>query len=590
MAAVLMLSVAVAGTASEEKLFYEDRADIPEPYRWDLDLIFEDLDTWEAAYAKVEQRLPELAAFKGRLGESADVMLEATELLFGIARNMEDVYVYAFQWQSTDTRNADANAYVGRAQSLYAAFGQATAFFEPEIVQLPDETIAAYLEDPRLATYAHVIDNVLRTKAHTRSQEVEEVLAGSALLQGAPNRAYGFLKDSDTEWPMIKGVDGEDEQVVEGLYYTYLSNQDRRYRKDAALAIFSTFEKYANTYSATYNGLLQKDVWLAKVRNYESALDMELNQTNVPASVVETLVSTVHDNLDALHAYVDLRSKVMGLDKVHIYDLYVSMVPDAEATYTYDEGWALAMEFWKETFGEEYAAVAERGQKERWVDVYPNAGKRSGAYSYGTYNSVPYLFLNWGGTFSDVSTLVHEMGHSIHSYLANQNQPYHDADYSLSWPRSPRWDPSRCSSSGCSRATPTRPSGWRCSTPGSTRSSAPSCGRSSSTSSSTPPTSWPPKANPLPRNPWAKSGAICGSSTTATERLWTKNTVPAGRGFRTSTAPTTSGSTPPALPPARPLPDASVQATRRPHRTISRRSSSAAASIRWTPSNEPEST
>jgi oligoendopeptidase F len=431
MAAVLMLSVAVAGTASEEKLFYEDRADIPEPYRWDLDLIFEDLDAWEAAYAKVEQRLPELAAFKGRLGESADVMLEATELLFGIARDMEDVYVYAFQWQSTDTRNAEANAYVGRAQGLYAAFGQATAFFEPEIVLLPDETIAAYRSDPRLAAYEQVIDNVLRTKAHTRSQEVEEVLAGSALLQGAPNRAYGFLKDSDTEWPMIKGVDGEDEQVVEGLYYTYLSNQDRRYRKDAALAIFSTFEKYANTYSATYNGLLQKDVWLAKVRNYESALDMELNQTNVPASVVETLVSTVHDNLDALHAYVDLRSKVMGLDKVHIYDLYVSMVPEAEVTYTFDEGWALAMEFWKETFGEEYAAVAERGQKERWVDVYPNAGKRSGAYSYGTYNSVPYLFLNWGGTFSDVSTLVHEMGHSIHSYLANQNQPYHDADYSL---------------------------------------------------------------------------------------------------------------------------------------------------------------
>jgi oligoendopeptidase F len=158
---------------------------------------------------------------------------------------------------------------------------------------------------------------------------------------------------------------------------------------------------------------------------------MVLDRDNIPRSVVETLVSTVHGNLDAVQDYIELRTAVLGLEDFHIYDLYVSMVPAAETTYTFDEGWAMAMEFWKETFGEEYAAVAERGRKERWVDVYPNEGKRGGAYSWGTYNSVPYLFLNWGGTLEDVSTLVHEMGHSIHSYLANQSQPYHDAGYSL---------------------------------------------------------------------------------------------------------------------------------------------------------------
>jgi len=426
-----LIAFAASSFAAEEKLFYENREDIPEQYRWNLDLIFPNIDAWEAAYAEVEEMIPELAAYKGRLGESADVMFVATELISDISKIIGDIYVYAGQWQSTDTRNADANSYVGRAQSLYAKFGQAESFFEPEIVQLPDETIAKYLEDPRLETYDHVLDNILRTKAHTRSQEVEEVIAGSALLQGSPQQTYGFLTAADIEWPSIKDENGEDKKVIPGLYYTFMASQDRRVRKDAALALFGTYDKYGNTFSGTYNGLVQKDIWMAKSRKYPSTLDMELDQTNVPSSVVETLVSTVHDNLDTVHQYIELRKAVLGLEDFHIYDLYVSMVPDAESTYTFDEGWAMAMEFWTETFGEEYAAVAERGRKERWIDVYPNEGKRGGAYSWGSYNSVPYLFLNWGGTLEDVSTLVHEMGHSIHSYLANQNQPYHNSDYSL---------------------------------------------------------------------------------------------------------------------------------------------------------------
>jgi oligoendopeptidase F len=358
-------------------------------------------------------------------------MVEATELLYGTVRIIEDIYVYASHWQSTDTRNADANTYVGRAQALYAKFGQAVAFFEPEIVKLPEATVTAYLEDPRLKTYDHVLDNIIRTKAHTRSQEVEELLAGSVLLQSSPVQTYSFLTNADIAWPTIKDENGEDKKVIPGLYYVFMGSQDRRVRKDAALALFGTYDKYGNTFSGTYNGLVQKDLWMARTRHYPSALDMELHQTNVPRLVVETLVSTVHDNLDAVHDYVELRKRVLGLEDFHIYDLYVSMVPAAETTYTFDEAWAMAMEFWRETFGEEYAAIAERGRRERWIDVYPNEGKDGIAYSGGSYNSVPYLFLNWGGTLEDVSTLVHEMGHSVHAYLARTNQPYHDADYSL---------------------------------------------------------------------------------------------------------------------------------------------------------------
>ena len=426
-----MLVSASATFAAEEKLFYENRGDIPEQYRWDLGIIFPNLDAWESAYAKVEAQIPELATFKGRLGESADVMVAATELYYDISRTLEDVAVYAFQLQSTDTRNAEANALVGRVQALYAKLAQAAAYFEPEIVQLPDATITAYLRDPRLATYDHVLDDVLRTKAHTRSQEVEEVLAGSALLQQSPSQTYGFLTSADIEWPIVKDDKGEEKKVVPGLYYTFMYSQDRRVRRDAALALFGTYDTYANTFSGTYNGLVQKDVWMAKTRRYPSTLDMVLDRDNIPSSVVDTLVATVHDNLDVVHEYIELRKKVLGLEDFHIYDLYVSMVPAAETTYTFDEAWALAMEFWKETFGEEYAAVAERGRTERWIDVYSNEGKDGSQYSAGSYNSVPYLFLNWGGTLDNVSTLVHEMGHSIHSYLANHNQPYHDADYSL---------------------------------------------------------------------------------------------------------------------------------------------------------------
>jgi oligoendopeptidase F len=429
----LTVLAALTGTtfAEEEKLFYEHRQDIPEQYRWNLNIIFPDLDAWEAAYGDVEAKLPQLAAFKGRLDESPDVMVEAIELVYDISKTIEDIFVYANQWQKTDTRNAEANALVSRAQALYAKFTQATAFFEPEIVQLTDATIAKYLEDPRLQTYDHVLDNILRTKAHTRSQEVEEVLAGSALLQGAPNNTYQFLTSADIEWPTIKDENGEDKKVIPGLFYSFMSSQDRRVRRDAALTLFGTYNAYGNTYGGTYDGLVQKDTWLAKTRRYPSTLDMVLDNDNVPRSVVDTLVATVHDNLDVIHEYIELRKKVLGLEDFHIYDLYVSMVPAAETRYTFDEAWALAMEYWRETFGEEYAAVAQRARNERWIDVYPSEGKRGGAFSWGTYNSVPYLFLNWGGTLEDVTTLVHEMGHSIHSYLANHNQPYHDADYSL---------------------------------------------------------------------------------------------------------------------------------------------------------------
>lgn len=420
-----------AAAEKPEQLIYSTRAEIPEAYRWNLEDIFPDTGAWEKAYHRVQEQLPIIEGFKGHLGDSAGKLADALDLENSIARMAQDVFVYAAQWQTTDRTDAKANEYQSRAQSLMAGLGQAASFIQPEIAQISPEKLESFMQDPRLKTYQHVLDNMSRLRAHTRSAEVEQVLAGSALLQGAPVQIYQSMVSADIRWPEIDDENGEKVQVIPALFYSFMGKQDRRVRKDAALALFGTYEQYGHTLADTYAASVNKDTWIARTRGYDSAIEMALDQTHVDPKVVDTLVQVVHQNLDAVHEYVALRKKVLGLKDFHIYDLYVSMVPAAEKHYSFEEGWNLAMRYWKATMGEEYAAVAQRALDERWVDVYPNTGKQGGAYSWGSYDSHPYLFLNWGGTLEDVFTLVHEMGHSIHTYLSNANNPSHDADYSL---------------------------------------------------------------------------------------------------------------------------------------------------------------
>lgn len=428
--AVLTLS-AGAWAGETEKLHWEDRSEIPEAYRWDITDILADEAAFDATVASVEAELETLSGYRGRLGDSAETLADALDLLYEIQRRAEDAVVWANQRQHTDTRDQGANATLARARAFAGKVGEAASFIAPEIAAIPEDRLAGFMESKRLATYRHVIDNITRTRAHIRSAEVEQVIASSSLLLGSPNQTYSDLTNADLEWPKITNADGEEVTATPSLYYSFLADADRRVRRDAALAIFGTYDAYGNTLASTLGGSIHKDIWLARTRNYDSSLEAALDADNVPRVVPDTMVAAVHNNLDAIHRYVALRKKVLGLDDFHIYDLYVPMVAEGQTSFTFDEGWALAMEFWRETFGEEYASVAERGRSERWIDVYTSVGKRGGAYSWGSYNSHPYLFLNWGGTLEDVFTLVHEMGHSIHTYLANQEQPYHLANYSL---------------------------------------------------------------------------------------------------------------------------------------------------------------
>jgi oligoendopeptidase F len=431
---VLVLAVVVVGLATAvdaADMVYESRDDIPLKYRWNLDDILPSTTAFDEAVEKVEAAIPRLRSYSGRLGESAEVFSEALALRFETEATVEDVLVYASQWRHQDTRNPEAGGYEARARNLMASYMEAVAFFRPEITQIPDAELAEFRRHPKLRAYDHSIDNIVRNKDHIRSNEVEEVLASASLLTGAPAQAYSSLHDADLVWPTIEGESGEEVTATPSLFYQLLSSKDRRLRRDAALAIFGTYTSYGNSLAAMLAASIHKDVWLARTRGHGSTLDMALFTDDVPRQVVDTLVAAVHDNTDVVHRYIALRKKMLGLDSIHLYDLYVSLAPEAEKTFTFDEGWQLAMEFWRSTFGDEYAEVAKRGLSERWVDVYPNTGKRGGAYSWGTYNSHPYLLLNWGGTLEDVFTLVHEMGHSIHTYLANSKQPYHDAAYAL---------------------------------------------------------------------------------------------------------------------------------------------------------------
>jgi oligoendopeptidase F len=434
LSALLFLFVLLSPTLAEEpqaeRLLYETRDEIPVRYQWNLGDIFASVDDWNRAYAEVDASIPKVETIRGHLGDSPEALASGLKTVFGIMERLDNIIVYSGQNRDMLTTDQASIERFNRAQSLAARFEQAVAFIDPEISQIPEARLALYRKDPAVAAYDHYIDDIVRNKPHIRSAEVEEVLASASLMAGAPQEAYNNLVDADIEWPKIRDENGEEATATPALYYSFLAKQDRNVRRDAALSMFRTYDKFGNTMAATYDGHVQRDIFYTKNRKFDTTLEAKLFDTNVPPEVVETLVRTVHDNYAQLHRYIALRKEILGIDDFHVYDLYVSMVPQLEKKMSFEEGYKLALDFWKKTYGEEYYAVGKRAYDERWIDVYANKGKRGGAYSWGTFDSHPYLLLNWGGNLDDVFTLVHEMGHSIHTYLASKNQPYHYAGYS----------------------------------------------------------------------------------------------------------------------------------------------------------------
>ena len=431
-APLVVLCLMLAATASaEEKRYYEDRSEIPVEKTWDLTALFESVDAWNAAFDELDGMLPKMEEYKGRLGESPEVLAEALAYQFDIAERLDSIWVYSGQNKDTDTGNAAAQELYSRRAGLAARVSEATAFVEPEIAAIPDDVLAKWRKKKGVKAYDHYLDNIVRTKPAIRSAEVEELLAGAGQLISSPRDIYGNLTVADIDWPKVAGSDGEEITVTPAVYGSLMTDPDRDLRQRAALALFETYGAYGNTLAGTYGASVNKDVWLARARGYDTAIEHRLFDTNVPPAVLETLVNTVHENSEVLHRYAEFRRDAQGLDELHIYDFYVPLMDGVESDYTFDEAYELALEFWELYYGKEYADVGRQAKAERWIDVYPNAGKRGGAYAWGTCEAHPYMLLNWSGQLEDVFTLVHEMGHVIHTYLSCEEQPYHQADYTL---------------------------------------------------------------------------------------------------------------------------------------------------------------
>lgn len=412
---------------ADEQLYYDDRSEIPEAYRWNLKLYFADASAWEEAFAEAEAMLPTMESHKGKVASSPKAMAAALEAQFALYRAMQPLYVNANQKLHTDRSNSLAEAQAGRAEGLYARIATATAFVNPEIVALAPKLTQQYRDAKALQPYLQHLDNLWRLRAHSRSAEVEEVIAGSSLPGAGHRNAYDALNFADIEWPSIKDENGEEVVLSPGQFGRFQSSTDRDLRQRSYEVHLTAVGKYKNTFAAALGSKIQRDVWLANVYRYPSAVEAALSSTNVPAEVMETLLATVHDNVDAIQDYADLRRRILGYKELQPWDRHVSLLPGSGQQYTFDEGWQLAMQFWTETFGEEFADIAQQALDERWVDVYSSEGKQAGAYSWGAYQAPRYLLLNWKGNFDSVSTLVHEMGHSVHGVLAGKNQSYHDA-------------------------------------------------------------------------------------------------------------------------------------------------------------------
>lgn len=408
------------------------RGEVPTEHTWNLETIYPTDAAWEAAFQRLTAMLPQVASFQGRLAEGGQVLLQAFRTRDEAAQILGHLFVYAHMRLDQDTANSVYQALNDRATTLASEFNAASAYMAPELLAIPEERLEEFLRaEPDLTLYRHALDEILRLRPHVLSAEMEALLAQAGEIAEAPERIYGLLTNADLKLPTVRDERGEEVRVTLGNYIArFMLNRDRRVRRDAWEAMHGTFNAYRNTFGATLSGGVKRDIFFAKAHHYPTALESALYPHNIPVSVYDTLVETVHRNLPALQRYLALRKRALGLDELHMYDLYVPIVPEVEYKVPYEQARqtvtnALA------PLGERYVEVVRRALTERWIDVFENEGKRSGAYSGGAYGTSPFMLLNYQSELDDMFTLAHEMGHSVHSHFTRTTQPYVYGDYTI---------------------------------------------------------------------------------------------------------------------------------------------------------------
>lgn len=398
---------------------------------WCIEDMFESDDFWEEEFGRLQRMIFQYEDFEGTLGESADSLLEYLKFNDETNLLMERLYVYANMRYHQDMANSMYQEFAARAQKLMVEISGASAFAEPEILEITTEKINIFFnENPELETYKRYISEILIGKNHTLDKKTETILAKSRQMANAAENIFSMYNGADIKFPSITTEEGEEIEITHGNFVPLLESTDREVRKAAFEGVYETYGKMRNTLAATFAANLDQANFYAQVRNFSSAREMYLYGSNIPESVYDNLIETVHKNMDKMHKYVSLRKKILDVSELHMYDLYTPIAKAPDTKYSFEAAKDIVLEGLA-PMGEEYIKVLEEGFDNRWIDVYENEGKRSGAYSWGAYGIHPYVLMNYHGTLDHVFTLAHEMGHAIHSYYSDANQPYVNAGYKI---------------------------------------------------------------------------------------------------------------------------------------------------------------
>lgn len=410
-----------------------ERSDVPDKYKWNLSEIYPTTADWQADVDLLKSEVEKLAAFKGTLGQSADVLYNALKTSSDLVKTLSKAWTYASNLSNENLNISENQAMMQQMGALGTKFGEVTAYMEPEILQIPKEKIDQFLkEKPVLAAeYDIYIDNIQRLREHTLSEAEETILASFGLISDVPGDVYDIFTNAEKTFQKVTISTGEEIELTPASYTRYRTLPNRDDRSKVFDAFFNDYGRYKNTLGANLGGKVKKDWVYAKNRKYESSLHAALNANNLPVSVYTTLIEQVNKNLPTLHRALDLKKRMLGVDELRYYDLYVPLVEKVDMSFSVEQGQKAILDALK-PLGEEYVSVLQKSFNERWIDYIPTVGKRSGAYSTGgAYDIHPYILMNWTDDYESVSTLAHELGHTMHSYFSNKTQPFSKANYAI---------------------------------------------------------------------------------------------------------------------------------------------------------------
>ena len=407
-----------------------DRNKIEEKYKWKIDTMYPSEDYIEKDIEKVKEYIEKVKEYKGKLSESKDDLYDALNISEKSSRVLQNLYVYTHMKQHEDTRINANQAIATKIEMLSTELSMATSYIVPEIISIDEKKLEEFFRCEKLKFYKQYVDDIIREKPHTLSEKEEEILAAASDLSNVSENVYDMLSFADLEFPEIDDEKGDNVRITHSNFSTFLKSKNSTIRKNAFEALYSTYDRYKNTFASTLYGGIKSEIFYSKIRKYESALEASLFQDDISIDVYNNLIKSVNENLDTLNKYIEIKKKLLNLDEIHMYDLYVPLTDKFDMKIPYESAKDIILKALK-PLGKEYLDIVKKAFDEGWIDVYENEGKQGGAYSWGSYDSNPYILMSYKDDLNSLFTLIHELGHSLHSYYSRNNQPYLYSSYKI---------------------------------------------------------------------------------------------------------------------------------------------------------------